>query len=66
MTGVTIQRLSHSANPAIEFEAAGWIHASIDLLTRQAPLYVGHSSKLWSWHRESNAGYVLTMHGLCH
>ena len=46
MTGVTIQRLSHSANPAIEFEAAGWIHASIDLLTRQVPLYVGHSSKL--------------------
>ena len=45
MTGATIQCLSHSANPAIEFGAAGWIPTSIDLLTRQVPLYVGHSSK---------------------
>src|SRR2546427_10870276 len=33
-------------NPAIEFGAAGWISTSIDMLTRQVPLYVGHSSKL--------------------
>jgi hypothetical protein len=46
VTGATIQCLSHSANPAIEFGAAGWIPTSIDLLTRQVPLYVGHSSKL--------------------
>ncbi len=46
MTGATIQCLSHSANPAIELGAAGWIPTSIDLLTRQVPLYVGHSSKL--------------------
>jgi hypothetical protein len=45
VTGTTIQCLSHSANPAIEFGAAGWIPTSIDLLTRQVPLYVGHSSK---------------------
>jgi hypothetical protein len=45
VTGATIQCLSHSANPAIEFGAAGWIPTSIDLLTRQVPLYVGHSSK---------------------
>ena len=45
MTGATIQCVSHSANPAIEFGAAGWIPTSIDLLTRQVPLYVGHSSK---------------------
>jgi hypothetical protein len=45
VTGATIQCLSHSANPAIEFGAAGWISTSIDLLTRQVPLYVGHSSK---------------------
>ena len=45
MTGATIQCLSHSANPAIEFGAAGWIPTSMDLLTRQVPLYVGHSSK---------------------
>ena len=46
MTGATIQCLSHSANPAIEFGAAGWIPTSMDLLTRQVPLYVGHSSKI--------------------
>ncbi len=46
MTGATIQCLNHSANPAIELGAAGWIPTSIDLLTRQVPLYVGHSSKL--------------------
>jgi hypothetical protein len=46
VTGATIQCLSHSANPAIEFGAAGWIPTSIDLLTRQVPLCVGHSSKL--------------------
>ncbi len=45
VTGATIQCLSHSANPAIEFGAAGWIPTSMDLLTRQVPLYVGHSSK---------------------
>jgi hypothetical protein len=45
VTGATIQCLNHSANPAIEFGAAGWIPTSIDLLTRQVPLYVGHSSK---------------------
>jgi hypothetical protein len=45
VTGATIQCLSHSANPAIELGAAGWIPTSIDLLTRQVLLYVGHSSK---------------------
>jgi hypothetical protein len=41
--------------------AAGWIPTSIDLLTRQVPLYVGHSSKLWSWHAASNCGRALTV-----
>jgi hypothetical protein len=60
VTGATIQCLSHSANPAIELGAAGWIPTSIDLLTRQVPLYVGHSSKLWSWRGDSNADHGLT------
>jgi hypothetical protein len=33
----------------------------MDLLTRQVPLYVGHSSKLWSWHAASNCGRALTV-----
>jgi hypothetical protein len=45
VTGFTFQRLNHSANPAIESGAAGWIPTSIVLLTRQAPLYLGHSSE---------------------
>ena len=62
MTGATIQCLSHSANPAIEFGAADWIPTSIDLLTRQVPLYVGHSSKNpWSWRAASNCGRALTV-----
>ena len=43
MTRATTSRLSHSATLSIELGATGWILPSVFLLTRQVPLFLGHS-----------------------